>query len=68
MLKAWAESDPLERYRSWLRSEVGFGDDEEAAMREEIKRLVDDAARRAEGSPFPDPTEVAGDVYAEGAA
>ena len=68
LLNAWAESDPLERYCSWLRSEVGFEDDEEAAMREEVKRLVDDAAKRAEGSPFPDPTDVAEDVYADGAA
>jgi pyruvate dehydrogenase E1 component alpha subunit len=65
MLKAWAESDPLERYRSWLRSEVGFGDDEESTLRDEISREVADAARRAEASPFPDPAELADAVYAE---
>jgi pyruvate dehydrogenase E1 component alpha subunit len=65
MLKAWAESDPLERYRSWLRSEVGFGDDEESTLRDEISREVADAARRAEASPFPDPADLADGVYAE---
>jgi TPP-dependent pyruvate/acetoin dehydrogenase alpha subunit len=64
LLRAWAESDPLERYRSWLRAEKGFADDEEAALREEITRIVNDAVRRAEESPFPDPAEVATGVYA----
>jgi pyruvate dehydrogenase E1 component alpha subunit len=67
LLKAWAESDPLERYRSWLRSEVGLADDEEAALREEISREVADAVRRAEASPFPDAADVAADVYASDA-
>jgi TPP-dependent pyruvate/acetoin dehydrogenase alpha subunit len=65
MLRAWAEADPLERFRSWLRSEQGLSDDEENALREEIARIVADAVRRAEASPFPDPGEVAADVYAE---
>ena len=65
MLKAWAESDPLERYLSWLRSEVGFGDGEESTLRDEISREVADAARRAEASPFPDPADLADGVYAE---
>jgi TPP-dependent pyruvate/acetoin dehydrogenase alpha subunit len=64
LLTAWAESDPLERYRSWLRAEQGFTDDEEAALREEISRVVKDAVRRAEASPFPDVAEVATGVYA----
>jgi pyruvate dehydrogenase E1 component alpha subunit len=68
LLRAWAESDPLERYRTWLRSEVAFGDDEEAALRDEISRVVVDAAKRAEASPFPDPAGVADGVYAEGVA
>jgi TPP-dependent pyruvate/acetoin dehydrogenase alpha subunit len=65
MLKAWAESDPLERYRSWLRSEVGFDDNEELALREDVTRVVTDAAKRAEASPLPDPAEVADGVYAK---
>ena len=65
MLEAWAESDPLERYRAWVRAEQGFTDEEETTMREQVKREVDDAVRRAEESPFPDPTEVEAGVYAE---
>ena len=64
LLRAWAESDPLERYRSWLRAEQGLTDDEEAALREEMTRIVNDAVRRAEDSPFPDPAEAAKGVYA----
>jgi pyruvate dehydrogenase E1 component alpha subunit len=64
MLEAWAASDPLERHRSWLRSEQGFTDDEETTMREAIKREVDEAVRRAEDSPFPDPAGVTEGVYA----
>jgi TPP-dependent pyruvate/acetoin dehydrogenase alpha subunit len=66
MLKAWAESDPLERYRSWLRFEAGFDDREESTLREDIARVVTDAAERAEASPFPDSAGVADGVYAEG--
>jgi TPP-dependent pyruvate/acetoin dehydrogenase alpha subunit len=65
LLEAWAQSDPVERFRAWLRSEVGFGDDEEASLREDVTRVLKDAVRRAEASPFPDPADVATGVYAE---
>jgi len=65
LLEAWAESDPLERYRTRLRAEQRFTDEEETTMREQVKREVDDAVRRAEESPFPDPTEAGAGVYAE---
>jgi TPP-dependent pyruvate/acetoin dehydrogenase alpha subunit len=65
LFQAWAESDPLERFRGWLRAEQGFTDDEEAAMREEITRELNEAVRRAEASPLPDPAEVAHGVYAD---
>jgi TPP-dependent pyruvate/acetoin dehydrogenase alpha subunit len=64
LLRAWGESDPLERYRTWLRSEAGFDEDEESALRQEVARVVADAAKRAEQSPLPDPAEVADGVYA----
>ena len=65
MLEAWAERDPLERFRDWLRSEAGFDDDEEAVLRQEVTRVLKDAVRRAEESPHPDLGEVATGVYAE---
>jgi pyruvate dehydrogenase E1 component alpha subunit len=64
LLQAWAQSDPVDRFRAWLRSEVGFGDDEEAALREDVTRVLNDAVRRAEASPLPDPADVATGVYA----
>jgi TPP-dependent pyruvate/acetoin dehydrogenase alpha subunit len=65
LLDAWAQSDPVERFRAWLRSEVAFGDDEEASLREDVTRVLNDAVRRAEASPFPDPADVATGVYAD---
>jgi TPP-dependent pyruvate/acetoin dehydrogenase alpha subunit len=65
LLRAWAESDPVDRFRSWLHAEQGFTDDEEAALRQEITKVLNEAVRRAEASPLPDPVEVADGVYAE---
>jgi TPP-dependent pyruvate/acetoin dehydrogenase alpha subunit len=63
LLEAWARSDPLERHREWLRQHADFGEDEERALTEELKRLLDDALRRAEASPEPDPATLLQDVY-----
>jgi len=64
LLERWAERDPLERYRSWLRANAGFTDGEEATLRENVKTLLDDALDRAEESPHPDPATLAEGVYA----
>ena len=62
---AWAPSDPLERYRAWLKANLdGFGDDEDARLREEVKALLVDALRRAEQSPLPDPATIGDGVWA----
>ena len=63
---AWAPSDPVERYRAWLKANLdGFGDDEDARVREEVKALLAEALRRAEASPLPDPAAVEDGVYAD---
>jgi TPP-dependent pyruvate/acetoin dehydrogenase alpha subunit len=64
--EAWGRSDPVERFRGWLRAEAGFGDDEEATLRDGIKALLADAVKRAEASPDPDPAGEIDDVYAPG--
>ena len=61
----WAQRDPIERFRQWLREHVALTDDEEAEMEDAVKRLVNDAGRRAEQSPLPDPDTVLDGVYAE---
>ena len=63
---AWAPSDPIERYRAWLKANLdGFGDDDDARLREDVKALLVDALRRAEASPLPDPATVGDGVWAE---
>jgi pyruvate dehydrogenase E1 component alpha subunit len=64
MFEKWAESDPLERYRTWLREHADMSDDEEGTIVEQVKHLLNDALRRAEESPQPDPASLLEGVYA----
>src|SRR5881394_3425744 len=64
MFEKWAESDPLERFRTWLREHADMTDDEESEIAGGVKKLLNDALRRAEESPQPDPTELTHGVYA----
>jgi TPP-dependent pyruvate/acetoin dehydrogenase alpha subunit len=65
MFEEWAKRDPLERFRSWLRENVALSDDEEDEIGSDVKRILNDAMRRAEESPMPDPATLAEGVYAE---
>jgi TPP-dependent pyruvate/acetoin dehydrogenase alpha subunit len=65
MFERWAENDPLERFRGWLRENANLSDDEESEISSEVKALLNDALRRAEESPPPDPAELKIGVYAE---
>src|SRR5471030_608364 len=60
----WAERDPLERYRRWLRDEVGMTDEEDEEITVHVKKLLNDALQRAEDSPLPDPSTLLDGVYA----
>ena len=42
---------------------MDFTDDEERALSEELKRLLEDALRRAEESPLPEPAELLVGVF-----
>ena len=64
MLTAWAESDPVERFRAWLVEHVAFSDAEDEVLTAEVKALLSEALRRAEDSPLPDGATVAEGVYA----
>ncbi|HEY7603071.1 MAG TPA: thiamine pyrophosphate-dependent dehydrogenase E1 component subunit alpha [Gaiellaceae bacterium] len=64
MLSAWADSDPIRRYAGWLSANADFTEAEDHALRAEVKSLLDDALRRAEASPLPDPATVGDRVYA----
>jgi TPP-dependent pyruvate/acetoin dehydrogenase alpha subunit len=64
MLSAWAASDPIERYRTWLAGNAGFSQAEDDDLRAGVKALLDESLRKAEASPLPDPATVADGVYA----
>ena len=58
MLEEWAKADPIERFRTWLRENADFTDDEEDEIQAGVKKLLNDALQRAEESPLPDPSEL----------
>ena len=64
MFEQWAEQDPIERFRSWLRSHAEMTDDEEDEITAGVKRLLNEALERAEASPLPDPADLDDSVFA----
>jgi TPP-dependent pyruvate/acetoin dehydrogenase alpha subunit len=64
MLERWAEADPIERFRSWLREHAELTDAEEGEINAGVKRLLNDALKRAEESPLPEASELLEGVYA----
>jgi TPP-dependent pyruvate/acetoin dehydrogenase alpha subunit len=64
MFEEWAKRDPLERFRTWLRENAEFTDEEEDEIRGEVKKLLNDAIKRADESELPDPASVLDGVYA----
>jgi TPP-dependent pyruvate/acetoin dehydrogenase alpha subunit len=64
MLEEWAKRDPLERFRSWLRENADFSDDEEDEIRSEVKKILNDALKRADESALPDASSLLEGVYA----
>ena len=61
----WARRDPIDRFRTWLRENVSFSDDEDAELTQSVTTLLHEAARRAQESPLPDPDTVLDGVYAD---
>ena len=64
MFEEWAKRDPLERYRSWLRENADFTDEQEDEIRAEVKKLLNDAIKRADESPLPDVSTLLDGVFA----
>jgi pyruvate dehydrogenase E1 component alpha subunit len=64
MFEEWAKRDPLERFRDWLRENASLADAEEEELAADVKRLLSEAARRAEESPLPEGSSVTDGVYA----
>src|SRR3954464_5930121 len=55
MFEKWAESDPIERFRTWLRDNAELTDSEEDDIAASVKKLLISALERADESPQPDP-------------
>jgi TPP-dependent pyruvate/acetoin dehydrogenase alpha subunit len=64
LFERWAERDPIERFRTWLRDNVDMSDDEEDDITSYGKKLLNDALQRAEESPLPDVSTLTEGVYA----
>jgi TPP-dependent pyruvate/acetoin dehydrogenase alpha subunit len=64
MFEEWAKRDPIERFRSWLRENAEFSDEEEEEIRADVKKLLNDSIKRADESPLPDPSTVLDGVFA----
>ena len=65
LLEAYGRKDPIERYRRWLKEQAFLDDESDEAVTVEVKKLLNDAMKRAEESPLPDPSELEVGVYAE---
>jgi pyruvate dehydrogenase E1 component alpha subunit len=64
MFEEWAKADPVERFRTWLKDNADLREDEEDEIAADIKKLLSDAIKRAEESPFPDGATALTGVYA----
>ena len=64
LFEEWAKRDPIERFRSWLRENADLSDEEENEVAADVKKLLNEALRRAEDSPLPEPSTVLEGVYA----
>jgi pyruvate dehydrogenase E1 component alpha subunit len=64
LFERWAERDPIERYRAWLREHADLTDEEEDEITVGVKKLLHEALERAEDSPLPDPATLLEGVYA----
>ena len=64
MFEEWAKRDPLERFRTWLRENADFTDEEEDEISLDVKKILNEAARRADESPLPDVETLLEGVYA----
>jgi TPP-dependent pyruvate/acetoin dehydrogenase alpha subunit len=64
LFEEWAKRDPLERFRGWLRDNAELSDEEEDELGSTVKKILNDAMRRAEESPLPDPETVTQGVFA----
>jgi pyruvate dehydrogenase E1 component alpha subunit len=64
MFEEWAKHDPIERFRRWLYENADLRDEEEEEIGADVKKILNDAIKRAEESPLPDAAGLTDGVYA----
>ena len=65
LLEAYGKKDPIERYRRWLKEQGVLDEVRDDEINVEVKRLLNEAIKRAEDSPLPEPGDLMTGVYAE---
>jgi pyruvate dehydrogenase E1 component alpha subunit len=65
MLEQWKEKDPIERHRRWLKESGVLGEAVDDEITVEVKKLLNEAMKRAEESPLPDAADLDTGVYAD---
>ena len=63
-IAAWKARDPIARFETHLKAQGLITDDEVAAIRDRVKRDLDEAVAFADASPFPDPRDLLVDMFA----
>jgi pyruvate dehydrogenase E1 component alpha subunit len=63
-IKQWVEKDPIERYKKILIDQKILTEKEDRDLEKEAISQIEEAAKFARESPFPEPSEVEDDVYA----
>lgn len=63
-IKQWVERDPIERYKKILINKKILTEKEDRDLEKEAISQIEEAAKFARESPFPEPSEVEDDVYA----
>ena len=66
-LEEWIKRDPIDRFRKRLLEEGTIAEDEDAALRAQIKRDIEEAVQSAEGAADPRPEDALRHVFAEDA-
>ncbi len=61
---AWSKKDPIDRFSMVLKEQGVLSDESWKEMDEEIMKQLDQAAKFAEDSPFPEPETAIEDVFA----
>jgi len=64
LFESWAEKDPIERFRGWLRDHAELSDEEEEELHGGVKKVLNDAIKRADESPLPERASLLEGVYA----